>query len=60
MGKQKSLRSKAVHIVSDITTVLLNPISDKSSKPTPLPHPPPQVLVKVSVFSLFCVQLGFV
>ncbi|KAJ6419432.1 hypothetical protein OIU84_029526, partial [Salix udensis] len=43
MGKQqKSLRSKAVHFVSDLTTVILNPISDKPSKhPTPLPHPPP-------------------
>uniref|UniRef100_A0A6N2LLB9 Oxidation resistance protein 1 n=1 Tax=Salix viminalis TaxID=40686 RepID=A0A6N2LLB9_SALVM len=44
MGKQqKSLRSKAVHFVSDLTTVILNPISDKPSKhPTPLPHPPPE------------------
>lgn len=33
MGKQKSLRSKAVHLVSDITTVFLNPISDKPSQP---------------------------
>ncbi|XP_031285551.1 TLD domain-containing protein 2 [Pistacia vera] len=40
MGKQKSLRSKAVHLVSDLTTVLLNPISDKPSKH---PSPPPQV-----------------
>ncbi|GLU13121.1 hypothetical protein SLE2022_297670 [Rubroshorea leprosula] len=32
MGKQRSLRSKAVHFVSDLTTVLLNPISDKPSK----------------------------
>ncbi|CAK9322086.1 unnamed protein product [Citrullus colocynthis] len=31
MGKQQSFRSKAVHFVSDITTVLLNPISDKPS-----------------------------
>lgn len=38
MGKQKSLRSKAVHFVSDLTTVLLNPISDKPSKPPPPPH----------------------
>ncbi|KAL9340420.1 hypothetical protein Peur_066639 [Populus x canadensis] len=44
MGKQqKSLRSKAVHFVSDLTTVILNPISDKPPKhPTPLPHPPPE------------------
>ncbi|KAL5753530.1 hypothetical protein ACOSP7_021750 [Xanthoceras sorbifolium] len=40
MGKQKSLRSKAVHFVSDLTTVLLNPISDKPSKPPPPPSPP--------------------
>lgn len=46
MGKQRqqpqasSLRSKAAHLVSDLTTVLLNPISDKpSSKPIIL-HPP--------------------
>uniref|UniRef100_A0A2P2K5V6 Oxidation resistance protein 1 n=1 Tax=Rhizophora mucronata TaxID=61149 RepID=A0A2P2K5V6_RHIMU len=45
MGKQKSLRSKAVHFVSDLTTVFLNPISDKPSKhphrspPPPPPHP---------------------
>lgn len=41
MGKQRSLRSKAVHFVSDLTTVLLNPISDKPSKPSPSPSPPP-------------------
>ncbi|KAL9276005.1 Oxidation resistance protein 1-like protein [Drosera capensis] len=29
MGRESSLRSKAVHFVSDLTTVLLNPISDK-------------------------------
>ncbi|KAI3434211.1 TLDc domain-containing protein, partial [Psidium guajava] len=35
MGRQRSLRSKAAHFVSDLTTVLLNPISDKpSSKPS--------------------------
>lgn len=33
MGKKRSLRSKAVHFVTDLTTGLLNPISDKSSKP---------------------------
>lgn len=38
MGRQQSLRSKAVHFVSDLTTVFLNPISDKPSKPRP--HPP--------------------
>ncbi|KAJ9670079.1 hypothetical protein PVL29_026561 [Vitis rotundifolia] len=32
MGRH-SLRSKAVHFVSDLTTGLLNPISDKPSKP---------------------------
>ncbi|GAB4848689.1 hypothetical protein Ancab_003414 [Ancistrocladus abbreviatus] len=38
MGKQRSFRSKAVHLVSDLTTVLLNPISDKpSNKPPPSP-----------------------
>lgn len=36
MGRQRSLKSKAAHFVSDLTTVLLNPISDKpSSKPSP-------------------------
>ncbi|KAF5737987.1 hypothetical protein HS088_TW13G00880 [Tripterygium wilfordii] len=33
MGKKNSFRSKAAHFVSDVTTVLLNPISDKPSKP---------------------------
>ncbi|PPD71525.1 hypothetical protein GOBAR_DD31570 [Gossypium barbadense] len=33
MGKKRSLKSKAVHFVTDLTTGLLNPISDKSSKP---------------------------
>ncbi|KAJ0975033.1 hypothetical protein J5N97_016998 [Dioscorea zingiberensis] len=32
MGYMPSLRSKAAHFVSDITTVLLNPISDEPSK----------------------------
>lgn len=32
-----SLRSKAAHLVSDLTTVLLNPISDKPSKLAPPP-----------------------
>lgn len=36
MGRQRSLRSKAANLVSDLTTVLLNPISDKpSNKPSP-------------------------
>ncbi|XP_074308731.1 uncharacterized protein LOC141643459 [Silene latifolia] len=39
MGKQRSLRSKAVNLVSDLTTVLLNPISDKLSNKSP---PSPQ------------------
>ncbi|KDP46837.1 hypothetical protein JCGZ_24046 [Jatropha curcas] len=39
MGKAKSFRSKAVHFVSDLTTVFLNPISDKPSKP-PNPNSP--------------------
>ncbi|KAK7853766.1 uncharacterized protein LOC112002301 [Quercus suber] len=38
MGRQQSLRNKAAHFVSDLTTVILNPISDKPSKPHP--HPP--------------------
>ncbi|XVF15181.1 hypothetical protein REPUB_Repub09cG0128500 [Reevesia pubescens] len=38
MGKKRSLKSKAVHFVTDLTTGLLNPISDKPSEP---PHPPP-------------------
>ncbi|XP_065876228.1 uncharacterized protein [Euphorbia lathyris] len=37
MGKAKLLRNKAVHFVSDLTTVFLNPISDKPSKPPPPP-----------------------
>lgn len=32
------LRSKAIHFVTDLTTVLLNPISDKSSNSNPNPH----------------------
>ncbi|KAL5789540.1 hypothetical protein ACOSQ2_004428 [Xanthoceras sorbifolium] len=36
---QKSLRSKAIHFVSDLSTVLLDPISDKPSKPPPPPPP---------------------
>ncbi|KAF7839955.1 oxidation resistance protein 1 [Senna tora] len=40
MGRKQSLRSKAAHLVSDLTTVLLNPISDKPAKPRP---PPPSV-----------------
>ncbi|CAL1376749.1 unnamed protein product [Linum trigynum] len=43
MGKQRSLRSKAVHFVSDLTTGLLNPISDKpSSNNHPLPSSQPE------------------
>ncbi|KAF8093141.1 hypothetical protein N665_0389s0005 [Sinapis alba] len=38
MGKHKSLRSKAVHFVTDLTTVLLNPISDKPSSAPPPPR----------------------
>ncbi|KAB1210254.1 Oxidation resistance protein 1 [Morella rubra] len=40
MGRQQSLRNKAVHFVSDLTTVFLNPISDKPSKPQLHPSPP--------------------
>lgn len=39
MGRKKSLRSKAAHFVSDLTTVLLNPISDKTSSKSDAPHP---------------------
>ncbi|XP_050208547.1 uncharacterized protein LOC126657807 [Mercurialis annua] len=38
MGKAKSIKSKAVHFVSDLTTIFLNPISDK---PSSKHHPPP-------------------
>lgn len=49
MGRQEqeknsssSLRSKAAHLVSDITTVLLNPISDHTNnKLSPKPNPNP-------------------
>ncbi|KAL2528031.1 TLD-domain containing nucleolar protein [Forsythia ovata] len=33
--RKNSLRSKAAHFLSDLTTVFLNPISDKPSKPPP-------------------------
>ncbi|KAI9093897.1 hypothetical protein K1719_026895 [Acacia pycnantha] len=39
MGRKQSLRSKAAHFVSDLTSGILNPISDKPSKPPP---PPPE------------------
>ncbi|KAM3709726.1 hypothetical protein ACB094_02G194500 [Castanea mollissima] len=42
MGRQQSLRNKAAHFVSDLTTVILNPISDKPSKPHPHPPTPPE------------------
>ncbi|KAG6399755.1 hypothetical protein SASPL_141239 [Salvia splendens] len=35
--QSKSLRTKAAHFVSDLTTGLLNPISDKPSTPPPQP-----------------------
>ncbi|GAB2226073.1 hypothetical protein Drorol1_Dr00021859 [Drosera rotundifolia] len=42
MGRESSLRSKAVHFVSDLTTVLLNPISDQQpSNNSPRSHPHP-------------------
>nr|GMC94721.1 oxidation resistance protein 1 [Ipomoea batatas] len=40
--KNRSLRSKAAHFVSDLTTVILNPISDKPSKRKPRPPPVPE------------------
>ncbi|XP_048233034.1 oxidation resistance protein 1 isoform X2 [Ricinus communis] len=50
MGKAKSFKSKAVHFVSDLTTVFLNPISDKpSSKPPPHAHHPPTVDLNESI-----------
>lgn len=33
MGYESSFRGKAVHFVSDLTTGLLNPISDEPSRP---------------------------
>ncbi|MED6131510.1 hypothetical protein PIB30_010563 [Stylosanthes scabra] len=41
MGKKQSLRSKAALFVSDLTTVLLNPISDNltNNNKKPSPHP---------------------
>ncbi|KAK6923406.1 TLDc domain, partial [Dillenia turbinata] len=38
--QQRSFPSKAAHFVTDLTTVFLNPISDRSSKPPPPPPPP--------------------
>lgn len=49
MGKHKSFRSKAVHFVTDLTTGLFNPISDKPSSAPPLPVP------KVFIFLCVCV-----
>lgn len=46
MGRQRSLRSKAAHLVSDLTTVLLNPISDK---PTSKPQTPRPVSLSLSL-----------
>lgn len=37
--RKNSLRSKAAHFLSDLTTVYLNPISEKPSK-----SPPPLVI----------------
>lgn len=37
--KNRSLKSKAVHFVSDLTTVIFNPISDSLRKPGPPPLP---------------------
>ncbi|XP_010531378.1 PREDICTED: TLD domain-containing protein 2 isoform X2 [Tarenaya hassleriana] len=43
MAKHRSFRSKAVHFVADLTTDLLNPISDKpSSRLSPSLPPPPE------------------
>ncbi|XP_020233297.1 uncharacterized protein LOC109813513 isoform X2 [Cajanus cajan] len=41
MGKKQSFRSKAAHFVSDLTTVLLNPISDNNNNNNnPISLPP--------------------
>lgn len=37
--KNRSLKSKAAHFVSDLTTVIFNPISDSLRKPRPPPLP---------------------
>ncbi|MCD9560404.1 hypothetical protein HAX54_019079 [Datura stramonium] len=37
--QKRSFRSKAAHFVSDVATVILNPISDKPLKPRPPPVP---------------------
>lgn len=37
--QSRSLRSKAAHFVSDVATVILNPISDKPLKRRPPPLP---------------------
>jgi len=36
MGKEQSFRNKAAYFVSDLATVLLNPISDNKSPSLPL------------------------
>ncbi|KAF4370592.1 hypothetical protein F8388_020178 [Cannabis sativa] len=43
MGRKQSMRSKAAHFVSDLTTVFLNPISDKPSKSQPTSPSPVSV-----------------
>lgn len=52
--QSKSLRIKAAHFVSDLTTVLLNPISDKPSAPSP--HPSSQGDKNESESSPSCVE----
>ncbi|KAJ8446658.1 hypothetical protein Cgig2_002820 [Carnegiea gigantea] len=40
MARQRSLKNKAVHLITELATVLLNPISDKpSQKPSPEDEP---------------------
>lgn len=57
MGRPRSFRSKAAHFVSDLTTVFLNPISDKPSKPSP---PPPLSVSPLSLsLNAFWVFFGF-
>ena len=55
MGRQQSLRGKAAHFVSDLTTVILNPISDKPPKP----HPHSTVSLSPSALSWKCFVFYF-
>lgn len=54
MGYLPSLGSKAVHFVSDITTVLLNPLSDDEHSKPPVKPPFPFSFSYCLLFS-FCI-----